>query len=92
MAKQLQQANTRSEGTAWHMRTAAGEHILKIDDLAISATATGKTVINDVDLDLKASEILALVGESGSGKTTVGLAVLGHIRRGLAHSGGTVTL
>src|SRR5690606_6572183 len=43
-------------------------------------------------LDLKAREILALVGESGSGKTTVGLSILGHIRSGLMHSGGTVTL
>jgi peptide/nickel transport system ATP-binding protein len=33
-----------------------------------------------------------VVGESGSGKTTVGLALLGHARRGLAIAGGSVLL
>ncbi|UTX54724.1 ABC transporter ATP-binding protein [Leucobacter aridicollis] len=70
----------------------ADEPILEVDDLTISAAATGLAVVSDVNLDLRAAEILALVGESGSGKTTVGLAVLGHIREGLAHTGGTVTL
>ncbi|WIY82912.1 ABC transporter ATP-binding protein [Propionimicrobium sp. PCR01-08-3] len=98
MAKTKQQpdlrpaVNTRDEGTAWHARVEAGEHILEVDDLTISATATGNAVVKNVDLDLMAGEILALVGESGSGKTTVGLALLGHIRRGLEHSGGTVNL
>ena len=33
-----------------------------------------------------------VVGESGSGKTTVGLALLGHARRGLRIAGGSVLL
>jgi peptide/nickel transport system ATP-binding protein len=33
-----------------------------------------------------------MVGESGSGKTTVGLALLGHARRGLAITTGKITL
>ncbi len=84
--------SAREGGTAWHARVAAGEPILDVDGLTISATATGSAVVTGVGFDLKASEILALVGESGSGKTTVGLSILGHIRRGLEHSGGTVTL
>ncbi|KUF06622.1 peptide ABC transporter ATP-binding protein [Leucobacter sp. G161] len=70
----------------------ADEPILEVDDLTIAATATDLAVVSEVNLDLRAAEILALVGESGSGKTTVGLAILGHIRQGLAHTGGTVTL
>lgn len=78
--------------SAWHTRAKEGGNVLEIDDLHITATASGADVITDVDLDLKPSEILALVGESGSGKTTVGLAVLGHFRTGLTHAGGTVRL
>ena len=89
---QRQTVSSRSEGTAWHIRVAADEHILEVDDLTISTAAAETAVVDGVNLDLKAAEILALVGESGSGKTTVGLAILGHIRRGLAHAGGTVTL
>ena len=34
-------------------------------------------------------EVLGLVGESGSGKTTVGLAVLGHARKGVPIASGS---
>ena len=39
-------------------------------------------IVDEVSFVVTAGEILGLVGESGSGKTTVGLAVLGHTRRG----------
>jgi len=39
-------------------------------------------IVDEVSFRVAAGEILGLVGESGSGKTTVGLAVLGHTRRG----------
>ncbi|RKQ85182.1 peptide/nickel transport system ATP-binding protein [Mycolicibacterium mucogenicum 261Sha1.1M5] len=84
--------DAQKNGSAWQLRMSADEPILEVDDLTIAATATGLAVVSDVNLDLRAAEILALVGESGSGKTTVGLAVLGHIREGLAHTGGTVAL
>ncbi|MFF8816438.1 ABC transporter ATP-binding protein [Leucobacter sp. NPDC015123] len=86
------ETDAQKNGTAWQLRMSADEPILEVDDLTISAAATGLAVVSDVNLDLRAAEILALVGESGSGKTTVGLAVLGHIREGLAHTGGTVAL
>ena len=40
-------------------------------------TGTPKTIVHDVDLTLRAGEIMALVGASGSGKSTLGRAVLG---------------
>lgn len=83
---------TRGSGTAWHARAESGANVVEVQGLSITAVASGAEVIESVDLALKPSEILALVGESGSGKTTVGLAVLGHVRRGLRLTGGTVTL
>ena len=41
---------------------------------------------------IAAGEVLGLVGESGSGKTTVGLALLGHARRGARIAGGSVAI
>ncbi|MDN5901064.1 MAG: ATP-binding cassette domain-containing protein, partial [Brachybacterium sp.] len=80
------------EGSAWHGQVAAGGDILQIEDLHIATTSGGTPVIKGVSLSLRQAEILALVGESGSGKTTVGLGTLGHFRRGLTHTGGTVTV
>jgi oligopeptide/dipeptide ABC transporter ATP-binding protein len=44
-------------------------------------------IVDGISFKVPAGEVLGLVGESGSGKTTVGLAVLGHTRRGarIAH-------
>src|SRR5215475_2284029 len=61
-------------------------------DLQIEIEATGTPVISDVSFEIARGEILGVVGESGSGKTTVGLALLGHARRGLRISGGSVML
>jgi peptide/nickel transport system ATP-binding protein len=52
--------------------------------------AGGVDVVSDVALQLEEGEVVGLVGESGSGKTTVGLALLGHSRRGTAIAAGTV--
>ncbi len=53
---------------------------------------SGFDIIDDVNLHIAPGEVLGLVGESGSGKTTVGLAVLGHARRGVKLAGGEVTI
>ena len=54
--------------------------------------STGTPVISEVSFEIARGEIFGVVGESGSGKTTVGLALLGHARRGLRIAGGSVLL
>jgi peptide/nickel transport system ATP-binding protein len=63
-----------------------------VRDLQVEIAATGTPVISDVSFGIAPGEILGVVGESGSGKTTVGLALLGHARRGLRIAGGSVLL
>ena len=45
-----------------------------------------------MSFEIAPGEVLGVVGESGSGKTTVGLSLLGHARRGLEITGGTILL
>jgi len=65
---------------------------VSVENLRIEIAATGTPVVSDVSFAIAPGEILGLVGESGSGKTTVGLALLGHARRGLRIAGGSVLL
>ncbi len=63
-----------------------------VQDLQVVIEATGTPVISEVSFGIARGEIFGVVGESGSGKTTVGLAMLGHARRGLRIAGGSVLL
>ena len=56
---------------------------LRVTDLRLNVSATGDDIVDEVRISIEPGKVLALVGESGSGKTTVGLAVLGHSRRGV---------
>jgi peptide/nickel transport system ATP-binding protein len=62
-----------------------------VEDLEISTTS-GTVVVAGVSFAIRPGEVLGLVGESGSGKTTVGLSLLGHARRGLQITGGSIRL
>ena len=63
---------------------------LRIVDLRLDVEATGCDIVDQVSISIAKGRVLALVGESGSGKTTVGLAVLGHTRRGVSINCGKV--
>jgi peptide/nickel transport system ATP-binding protein len=63
-----------------------------VEDLRIDVSATGVDVVDEVSFRIRPGEVLGLVGESGSGKTTVGLALLGHTRRGVRVAHGRVTV
>ena len=51
-------------------------------DLRVELVGRGADVVDEISLAIAPGEVLGLVGESGSGKTTVGMALLGHVRRG----------
>ena len=72
--------------------TANAGDALEVDDLRVDVAATGADIVDEVTLSIRPGEVLGLVGESGSGKTTVGLAVLGHARKGARISGGRVEI
>src|SRR5438445_5282200 len=63
-----------------------------VDRLQIGIQGSGLDIVNDLSFSIAPGEVLGLVGESGSGKTTVGLALLGHTRRGAEIRGGSVRL
>ena len=65
---------------------------LQISDLRLDVEATGNDIVDEVTLTIQPGRVLGLVGESGSGKTTVGLAVLGHARRGVRIAGGSIRI
>jgi peptide/nickel transport system ATP-binding protein len=56
---------------------------LRIKNLRLNVEGSGEDIVDEINLTIEPGKVLALVGESGSGKTTVGLAVLGHARRGV---------
>jgi peptide/nickel transport system ATP-binding protein len=68
----------------------AVEPAVAVDGLRIVLLDTEIDIVDEVAFTIAPGEVLGLVGESGSGKTTVGLALLGHTRRGAAIAAGSI--
>jgi peptide/nickel transport system ATP-binding protein len=66
--------------------------VVAIAGLRIELGGTGDDVVDEVTVAVRPGEVLGLVGESGSGKTTVGMALLGHVRRGGRLAGGAIEI
>jgi peptide/nickel transport system ATP-binding protein len=64
--------------------------VLVVDGLRVEVEGRGVDIVDDISFSIEGGEVLGLVGESGSGKSTVGLALLGHTRRGARIAGGSV--
>ena len=62
----------------------ATQPAVAVEGLRIVLRDTDVDIVDEVSFSIAPGEVLGLVGESGSGKTTVGLALLGHTRRGAA--------
>ena len=69
---------------------------LAVENLRIVMPASRRRpeadVVDQVSFTVQPGHVLGLVGESGSGKTTVALALLGLVKRGLAIGGGKVLI
>jgi peptide/nickel transport system ATP-binding protein len=57
-----------------------------VEDLSIDVA--GRPLLSGICFTLPPGGSLGLVGASGSGKTTTALALLGHVRGGMTHTGG----
>jgi peptide/nickel transport system ATP-binding protein len=70
----------------------AREPSVDVIDLRIALTGSGVDVVDEISVEVRPGEVMGLVGESGSGKTTVGMALLGHVRRGGEVAGGVIRI
>ena len=54
------------------------ETVLEVRDLSV--TRSGKLILKDINLEIKAGEFVGLVGPNGSGKSTLMLSILGILK------------
>ena len=66
--------------------------VLEVENLRVELGYSHADIVDEISFHIMSGEVLGLVGESGSGKSTIGLALLGHQRRGAGVAGGEVRL
>ncbi|MCI3926867.1 ABC transporter ATP-binding protein [Paenibacillus sp. TRM 82003] len=66
-----------------------GPAALRIRNLTVAA-ASGRTIVQSLDLEVREGEMLALVGESGSGKSVTASAALGLLPKALRIAAGGI--
>jgi peptide/nickel transport system ATP-binding protein len=73
---------------------ARGDALLEIEGLTIEAAVQHRTLtlVDGVDLQVRAGEIVGVVGESGSGKTTLARSVVGLLERNVRVADGRIVL
>ncbi|MBE2277078.1 MAG: ABC transporter ATP-binding protein [Rhodobacteraceae bacterium] len=64
--------------------------VVDVQGLCVRLSATGEEVVSDVTFSIGRGEILGVVGESGSGKTSIGMTLLGYLRKGAEVSAGEI--
>ncbi len=97
-ATEASAATSAAEASAATSAAARGdgevELRLVVEDLQVlRAPSRGREavdVVDEISFRVQPGQVLGLVGESGSGKTTMALALLGHVRRGLVIGDGKV--
>ena len=74
-------------------QVSTGAPALEVVDLRVEIDyGDREDIVDGISFSVGAGDVLSLVGESGSGKTTIGLAVLGHTRRGARIAHGEVRI
>jgi peptide/nickel transport system ATP-binding protein len=66
--------------------------VIEVEGLRVELDGRSVDIVDGISFAVGPGEILGLVGESGSGKSTVGVALLGHARRGARIAGGEVRI
>ncbi|HXR02100.1 MAG TPA: ABC transporter ATP-binding protein [Pseudomonas sp.] len=65
--------------------------LLHVKNLRIVAKGKlERVLVDDISFTLHVGQVLGLIGESGAGKSTIGQAILGHLRQGMALTGGRI--
>jgi peptide/nickel transport system ATP-binding protein len=66
--------------------------VVEVKNLRVDIAGSSVDIVDEIAFEINEGEVLGLVGESGSGKTTVGLALLGHCRRGAVIRSGRISI